>query len=160
MAAQSDDQTVVKCDQQVSAVLVKIIKKHPVLLDKSQLPSSKGKKWKALQDAKATIATNTGKSMDDKQILKKVANMKVQVKKQTDANETGNRTINLCSWEKDLFDALKGQENPTINKMASAISAGVCSSSCASADARFGVCIFCPKFFFFFYYNLHSLEMI
>ena len=105
MAAQSDDQPVVKCDQQVSAVLVKIIQKHPVLLDKSQLPSSKGKKWKALQDAKATIATNTGKSMDDKQILKKVTNMKVQVKKKTDANETGNRTINLCSWEKDLFDA-------------------------------------------------------
>ena len=52
--------------------------------------------------------------MDDKQILKKVANMKAQVKKKTDANETGNCTINLCSWEKDLFDVLRGGENPTI----------------------------------------------
>ena len=125
-------------------------KKHPVLVDKFQLASSKEKQLRALQDAKATIATNTGKNMDDKQILKKVANIKAQVKKKTDANETANRTINLCSWEKDLFDVLRGEENPTIKKMASAISAGVCSSSCAkndmlshaSADARFGIRIF------------------
>ena len=106
----SSSSSVVKCDQ-VSAVLVQIIQKHPVLLDKSQLPNIKEKKWKALQDTKATIATNTGKNMDDKQILKKVANIKVQMKKKTEANKTGNRTINLCSWEKDLFDLLiKGKK--------------------------------------------------
>ena len=57
-----------------------------MLEEKSQLPSRKEKKLRALQDAKATIATNTGKNMDDKEILKKVANMKAQVKKKTDAN--------------------------------------------------------------------------
>ncbi|XP_033627336.1 uncharacterized protein LOC117290187 [Asterias rubens] len=140
MAAQSEEHTVVKSEQ-VSAVFVTLILKHPVLLNKSQLPSIKEKKWNALQDAKAIIAKTTGKNMDDKQILKKVANMKVQVKKKMEAAKTGNQTINLRSWEKDLFYALKGQKTPTCtttHKMASAISAGFCSSSCASADVSFG----------------------
>ncbi|XP_071790630.1 uncharacterized protein [Asterias amurensis] len=138
MAAQSEEHTVVKSDQ-LNAVFVTLILKHPVLLNKSQLPSIKEMKWNALQDAKAIIAKTTGKNMDDKQILKKVANMKVQVKKKMEAAKTGNQTINLRSWEKDLFYALKGQKTPTCtttHKMASADSAGFCSSSCASADAR------------------------
>ena len=167
MAAQSEEHTVVKSEQ-VSAVFVTLILKHPVLLNKSQLPSIKEKKWNALQDAKAIIAKTTGKNMDDKQILKKVANMKVQVKKKMEAAKTGNQTINLRSWEKDLFYALKGQKTPTCtttHKMASAISAGFCSSSCASADVSFGVCInfvildkFCSSFFL--YYNFAFIRIV
>ena len=110
--------------EELNLVMVSLIKDHPVLMEKSQLSSAKERKARALQEARSVIFTNTGKKLDDKQILKKISNMKVQVKKKTDKNQTGNRKIILCSWEQELYNHLQGDENPTITKMPCAISAG------------------------------------
>jgi uncharacterized protein YycO len=111
-------------EQHFNQQLVSIIKQYPVLIEKSQLPGAKVMKAKALVNAKLSIATNTGKAMDEKQILKKIANMKAQVKKKTDAMQTGNKKIVLVPWEKDLYNIFNGDENPTISKMPCAISVG------------------------------------
>ena len=74
--------------QTLNVILVSIIKDFPVLMEKSQLPGTKEKKVLTLYKARVTIATNTGRIMDEKQIAKKITNMKVVVKKKTDANST------------------------------------------------------------------------
>ena len=95
-------------------------------------------KANALKKAQMSIATNTGKAMDEKQIWKKIANMKSQVKKKTDGMQTGNRKIVLVSWEQDLYNIFKGDENPTITKMPCAISAGFKpSTSTAASHSKF-----------------------
>ena len=51
--------------------MVSLIEDHPVLMEKSQLRSAKERKATALQEARSVILMNTGKKLDDKQILKK-----------------------------------------------------------------------------------------
>lgn len=111
-------------NSELNLTVVSLIEKYPVLLEKSQLPGTKEKKCQALRDVKSTIFTSCGKTMDDKQILKKISNMKTSVKKKTDMNQTGNRKIVLCPWEKQLYNHLNGDENPTVTKMATSISTG------------------------------------
>ena len=85
---------------ELNLVMVSLIKDHPVLIEKSQLPSAKEKKVRAPQEARSVILTTTCKNLDDKQILKKISNMKVQGKEKTD--KTGNCKIILCFWEQEL----------------------------------------------------------
>ena len=81
----------------------------------SQLPGVKAKKSNALEEARQSIATTTGRWMNEKQISKKVANMKSQVKRKTDARQIGNSNFFvLASWEQQLFNILSGGDNLTI----------------------------------------------
>ncbi|KAL1488649.1 hypothetical protein ABEB36_014449 [Hypothenemus hampei] len=48
--------------------------------------------------------------------MKKVNNMKTRMKAKTDKNNTGNKAIKMCEWEKILFEALQGDVNPTVSK--------------------------------------------
>ena len=124
------DQNAAKSDQDLSATLVYILKEHPVLLQKSQRPSVRERKAAALNEAKMIIASITGKKLNAKQILKKVANMKTNVKKKkAHGYKAGNRKVNLCPWEQDLFDMCiqKREENNklAITKMKSSTSSGL-----------------------------------
>lgn len=113
----------------LNTIFTNILKEYPVLLDKSQLPASKSRKQNALDVLKKTIEINCGKTMNEKNILKKISNMKTQVKKKTDLNKTGNNKITLCEWEKELYDIIKGDSNPTITKLTSSVSCGFPQSS-------------------------------
>lgn len=117
------EETFNNCDE-LNLVMVSIIRDYPVLMEKSQLPSAKDRKVNAIKEAKSRISTRTGKNLDEKQILKKLSNMKANVKKKTDGKQTGNRKIIMCPWEQQLYDILQGDENPTLTKMSCSVSAG------------------------------------
>lgn len=141
----SDGEEINTTDQDLSTHLVEIIKEFPILIEKCQLPQAKEKKTLALQQAKNTIMASIGKRMDEKQIMKKIANMKTSLKKKTDTNQTGNRKITLCPWEKELYTIMNGDENPVVTKMPCSISAGVSTntdslSSCSSQASPSAPC--------------------
>ncbi|XP_071491782.1 uncharacterized protein [Diadema antillarum] len=129
----TDSEEYTTTEQDLSTLLVEIIKEFPILMEKCQLPQAKEKKYLALQHAKAMVITRTGKYLDEKQILKKLANMKTSVKKKTDIYQTGNQNIILCPWEKELFIIMKGCENPVVMKMLYSTSAGSSTSKSSSS---------------------------
>lgn len=140
MDSSSDLEETTTNSESINLVMVSIIKDHPVLVEKSQLPTTKERKARALHEAKSRISTNTGKNMTEKQILKKISNMKVHVKKITDGKQTGNRKIIMCPWEQQLYDILQWDANPTITKMACSLSAGFQSHQSGSSSLDVSSC--------------------
>ena len=112
-------------DLNLSLVLVGILKEYPILIEKSQLPGVREQKSEAMKMAKQTIMMKTGVVMEEKKIAKKIANMKAQLKKKTDAKITGNKKIILLPWEEELYKLIQGDSNPTISKMSCSMSAGL-----------------------------------
>jgi hypothetical protein len=53
--------------------------------------------------------------MTDKQISKKLNNMKNDVKGKADVTRTGNRPIKLKNWEKEFFELLDAESNPSLS---------------------------------------------
>ena len=121
-------------DLTLSLVLVSILKEYPELITKSQLPGVRTKKATALKKAKEIIMTKMGLTMDEKKISKQISNMKAQLKKKTDAKETGNRKIIPCPWEQEFFSLIQGDGNPTVTKMYCAVSAGLLHQSPSSNE--------------------------
>ena len=80
VGANHDNNVNIGSEHSTNDLFVSIIRDNPILLDRSQVPMVKEQKSKALQVAKVTIAGNLGKTMNDKQILKRIANMKTQVR--------------------------------------------------------------------------------
>ena len=94
---------------------VRILQEFPVLLSKSQLPKVKEQKAKAVTDMIAKWKKEAGVILTDKQLTKKINNMKTEVKSKADVMKTENKPIVLKEWEKLLLQLLQADTNPTIS---------------------------------------------
>ena len=117
--------------EELNLVMVSLIEHLPVLMQKGQLPSAKERKARTLQEAGSVILTNTGKKLDDKQILKKISNVKVQVKKKTEI-KMGTAKSFCVLGSRNFIIICKRDENPTITKMPYAIPAGFPTTSASA----------------------------
>ena len=86
----SDEEMEVGSDDEatLNQLCVTFIRDNPVLLEKSQVPEIK----KAKQRSTFFVENSRNKlqeKIDNKQLLKRIANMKAAVKKITDAKQTG-----------------------------------------------------------------------
>ena len=89
----------------------------PVLLNKSQLPSVKIAKTKALEELQKLFEDTTGNIQTTAQISKKVSNLKQFVKSKADMNLTGNKKIRLQKWETEFLDLLGADTNPVFSRV-------------------------------------------
>ena len=112
-------------DRSISSIFCCVLWDNPVLLDKSQIPDIKTKKQRSLIVARQHLQVNCGKVFDEKQIPKRIANMKARVKRKCDMKQTGNKRVELCGWEKDMYKLLEGDSNPMITKLSCSESIGV-----------------------------------
>ncbi|XP_049315765.1 uncharacterized protein LOC125779168 [Bactrocera dorsalis] len=101
----------------ISNFLVDKIKENKYLLEKSQLPSIKSKKKQAIEICVKEIWQKFGMELSEKNIIKKIANMKCRVKSKIDINKTGNKKIILKNWEAELSSLLCSDSNPSTNKL-------------------------------------------
>lgn len=104
-------------DNDSQGTFVSILKKYRVLFNKSQLPKVKDEKEKALLEVMAEYQKQLGKMISEKQLRKKIQNMKTEIKKKTDKTATGNRKIILKGWEEDFLHLLSAEQNPVFNKV-------------------------------------------
>lgn len=95
---------------------VSILKQFPVILNKSQTPLIKKRKKEALITMCGECLIHLGENLTESKVLKKLNNMKTELKKKTDKNSTGNKTANLKPWERIFLELLEGNrgENPSI----------------------------------------------
>jgi predicted DNA binding protein len=94
---------------------VKILKKNPIVFEKSQIPKVKALKDQALMSMKNEFEVVFGEATDISKILKKINNMKTEVKKKHDVNRTGNKKIKMKQWESELLELMKSTTNPTMS---------------------------------------------
>jgi hypothetical protein len=94
-----------------------ILCQNPVLLEKSQVPSVKEKKTVAFGLLQDELYRHTGKRPEFKALAKKIANMKTYLRKKTDVNRTGNRSIKLTKNEERLAQLLEIERNPVFKKI-------------------------------------------
>ena len=97
------------------SVFVKLVKNHEVVLTKSQLPKIKAEKECALRGMAAEYRRATGISLTDKQLMKKINNMKNDVKMKSGVSKTGNKPIKLKEWEKLSLDLMQQQNSCVIS---------------------------------------------
>ena len=86
---ESLDEPTNMCNKQMT--FVNILKDNQVLLSKSQVPSMRKRMAEAMKNLISEYERQTGIKMTDKQIAKKVNNMKNDVKRKADVKRTGNR---------------------------------------------------------------------
>lgn len=104
---------------------VTLLQKYKVILQKSQIPSVRKAKEESLRKLQQEWELETGKLIHEKQLIKKIHNMKSKIKLKTDKSRTGNKRIKLNKWEQALFKLMEGDTNPTCVKIPGAIHAGV-----------------------------------
>lgn len=92
---------------------IKLLKEYPVLLNKSQLPKIKERKAVAIKELGTKYKEVSGLELNEKQLTKKINNMKNDVKAKSDVMKTGNKPIILKDWEKMLLQLLEAGTNPT-----------------------------------------------
>lgn len=106
------------------SVFSKLILLHPVICEKSQIPTSVAAKksaWKTIVEEYSSVV---GKAVTEAQLKKLLSNIKTNIKKKTDTKETGNRKIKLKPWESELYDLFSTRENPTFCKVPGSINIG------------------------------------
>ena len=116
----SDSESDQEQDQQVEdkqQYFVKLLKKNPVLLNKSQVPSIKQAKSKAAAEVLKALEKNLALQMTEKALMKKVNNMKTKLREKTDLTKTGNKKIKLVTWEKELLALLNADSNPVFSQI-------------------------------------------
>ncbi|KAG5897319.1 hypothetical protein JTB14_022058 [Gonioctena quinquepunctata] len=103
------------------------VKDHPIILNKSQIPSVKTKKEEYLKQMKIDIQNKCGTMMDSEKILKKLNYLKTNIKNKTDRKATGNRKIKLSAAQSVLYDIMQGgrDENPVFSKVPEDVVVGV-----------------------------------
>nr|CAH7768025.1 unnamed protein product [Callosobruchus chinensis] len=106
--------------------IVNCLKEHPVIINKSQVPSIKAQKNNALETLKNELESKCGKAVAVKNILKKINDLEAPIKKKTDTNRTGNNKIKLSPAEQLVFAVMNGpnSNNPVLNKTPGHIEAG------------------------------------
>lgn len=70
---------------------VRLIKKHSIVLNKSQLPDVKKQKGAALQALALECESELGLKIQPTNLIKKIHNLKRDVKLKADKNRTGTR---------------------------------------------------------------------
>lgn len=106
-------------------ILVNFIKTFPILLTKSQLPDAKLQKNKAIVAIKNHFLSTYAIAISEKQLCKKILNMKQNLKKKIDINQTGNKKIVLNNWEKELSDLLQVEDNPVFSRVPGHVSSSI-----------------------------------
>ncbi|XP_055603944.1 uncharacterized protein LOC129752178 [Uranotaenia lowii] len=96
----------------------------PSLLEKSQSPAMKARKIRDMERFRLELLVRYGQEMTDKQVSKKIANMKGKVKQKTDLKQTGNLPIVLTGAEKTMFELMGGEENPSIAERSFGLAVG------------------------------------
>lgn len=96
---------------------VRALKEHKVIFNKSQVPQIKNEKESALQALTEKYEVIFHNSLTTKQVMKKISNMKTEVKKKFDLSRTGNKRISYKPWEKMLIDLLDAEKNPVFAKV-------------------------------------------
>ena len=86
-----------------------------MVLTKSQLPKIKAEKECALREMAAEYRRATGTSLSNKQLMKKINNMKNDVKMKSGVSKTGNKPIKLKEWEKLFLDMIQQQNSSVIS---------------------------------------------
>lgn len=132
----SDEEYVPKSDKRLS--FVDALKGNSVVLNRSLSAKLVLDKEKAWADIRVKYEKSVGKKTTLEQLKKMLNNMKTEIKKKTDKNQTGNRKIKLQMWEKDFLNILDQYEKPVIMKIPGAASVGIQSKS---DDGSSGVCI-------------------
>lgn len=100
-------------EQSKQSMFVSLLKGKQALFSKSQLPSAKGKKEDILKNLKQEYELKFGKEISEKQLMKKINNMKTEVRKKADINKTGNKKIRLKAWQNELLILMDSESNPT-----------------------------------------------
>lgn len=106
-------------------VVVNLLEKYPILLNKSQTPEMKDKKKKALAAIMEDLCLNYAIVTNEKKLSKKILNLKQAVKKKTDIQKTGNKKILLNNWEIKMLQLLNSEENPVFCKIPGQIRSGI-----------------------------------
>nr|CAH7763474.1 unnamed protein product [Callosobruchus chinensis] len=113
-------------DENTELLYINFLKEHPVIINKSQVPSIKAQKNNALETLNNELESKYGKFVAVKNILKKINNLEAAIKKKTDTNRTGNKKIKLSPAEQLVFAVMNGpnSNNPVLNKTPGHIEAG------------------------------------
>ncbi|KAK9720989.1 Myb/SANT-like DNA-binding domain [Popillia japonica] len=104
--------------------LMEILESYNIIFNKSQVPKIKEKKAQAYKEIHQKYILQIGRDLTEKQLKKKIQNMKTELKKKTDKTATGNKKIVLNAYEKQLLALMEGQENPVFQKVPGALSIG------------------------------------
>ncbi|KAG5882974.1 hypothetical protein JTB14_026432 [Gonioctena quinquepunctata] len=107
--------------------IANFVKDHPIILNKSQIPLVETRKEEYLKQMKVDIQNKYGTMMDSKNILKKLNNLKTDIKKKTDRKATGNKKIKLSAAESVIYNIMQGgsDENPVFSKVPGNVEVGV-----------------------------------
>lgn len=97
-------------ENQLQFVLV--LKDYPIILEKSMTPLNRKKRSDAILEIKSRLKTEMGFNMRESQILKKIQNMKLRVRKKVDTTK-GNKKFYLKDWEVEFLKYMEGVYNPT-----------------------------------------------
>ncbi|CAH1114714.1 unnamed protein product [Psylliodes chrysocephalus] len=103
---------------------MEILESYNIIFNKSQVPKIKEKKEQAYKDIHQKYILQIGRDLTEKQLKKKIQNIKTELKKKTDKTATGNKKIVLNAWEKQLLVLMERQENPVFQKVPGAMSIG------------------------------------
>ncbi|KAF6207350.1 hypothetical protein GE061_018591 [Apolygus lucorum] len=96
--------------------------------------SVKAKKAAAVRTIIYAFHKQTGQTFDEKQVLKKINNMKSKIKTKSDAKRTGNKKIKLAKWEQQFLELLQEEDNPTIALIPGACQAGFSGAGMDAAE--------------------------
>ncbi|KAK9730372.1 Myb/SANT-like DNA-binding domain [Popillia japonica] len=97
--------------------LMEILESYNIIFNKSQVPKIKEKKAQAYKEIHQKYILQIGRDLTEKQLKKKIQNMKTELKKKTDKTATGNKKIVLNAYEKQLLALMEGQENLVFQKV-------------------------------------------
>lgn len=109
------------------ASFVYALKKNSIVLNRSLASTIVAAKEKAWSDIKSDYEKSIGETVPLEKLKRILNNLKTEMKKKIDKKATGNKSINIKTWEKDFIDLLEKYENPTINKVPGALTVGIIS---------------------------------
>ncbi|KAJ8912352.1 hypothetical protein NQ315_014719 [Exocentrus adspersus] len=123
-------------NEDLQLAFVIMLEDYQIILDKKMTPAVKSAKDKALKELTEIYNKNTKQSLDIKQVLKKVNNMKSKIKKITDLKKTGNKKIKLNEWQQRFYDIWSGNDNPVIQRVPGGVTAGISRDENADLDEQ------------------------
>lgn len=102
-----DNAKLYKKDDDPQLTFVRILNDNRLSMTKSQLPGIRAKKIQAINNIIEKLHTQTGQWFDEKQVLKKINNMKSRIKIKANANQKGCKKIKLAKWEQMFLNILR-----------------------------------------------------
>lgn len=135
-----EEEEVTSCTSRVTTINMVIVdflkvKKNKCLLEKSQMPGMKERKKKATGELIALLEGKFATTFNEKQMGKKLLNLKQKLKEKMDLNKTGNRKIVLKKWEQDLAELCKTDINPVFNNIPMGTSSSLTTTNAATTSS-------------------------